>query len=411
MNAYNERMILRGFSGALIALALAVPGVAFAADLSASPMVIDGKGKPREIMTYSVRLTNNSSRLLTVYPWVTNYTATSGAEEMPDLTRADLSTSLANWIEMTRGVITLEPGESKDIPVLIQVSLSATPGTRHALLRFAHGINRIDAESNVAGTLTVPVNIEVVDDAKEMLQLRTFAPEKQWFTSSDARFSFALENIGNRGVVPRGKIRIFDRRGMEIASVEANDGGEKLEPSATALLGAVWTADGKFGRYKAMLDLSYGDGRRTIQDTVFFWVIPWQKLLGLFLSLTIISVIIAVLIQSRGSARPSYAAERASSESVAARAYDDDGASVRPSRLERFKKFIRRFTSVSNPVPMEEMTEAVPEKRARTRVYDSVNLSSALSGQSAYPSGAIRLEARKRDEPNPDHVVDLRNTP
>jgi hypothetical protein len=60
---------------------------------------------------------------------------------------------------------------------------------------------------------------------------------------------------------------------------------------------------------------------------------------------------------------------------------------------------------------MEEMTEAVPEKRARTRVYDSVNLSSALSGQSAYPSGAIRLEARKRDEPNPDHVVDLRNTP
>lgn len=398
MSAYNNRtMFLRP---ALLLVLFALPIGASAADLVATPMIIDGKGKPREILSYTLTLTNSSSRLLTVYPWVTNYSAASGTEPMPDPTRADLSTSLANWIELTRGVITLLPGESREIPILIQISLSAAPGERHALMKFAHGTNRIDAESNIAGTLAVPVNIEVVDDAKELLQLGSFAPKKQWFTGKDAEFDFSLENIGNRGLVPRGKVRIFDRRGAEVAAIDANRDGERIDPSAGALLGAVWNADGEFGRYKAMLDLSYGDGgRATLQDTVFFWVIPWHKVLGLFLSFAVISVILAILMQSRSSARRRYAP-----------AYAPETAPSAPRGISRLRSMLSASAPVSEDVPEEMIPEDsstdAPKLVNRT-VIDSVDLSPRKKEERTLDS-AVRLSAPKRKEADPRHVVNLR---
>lgn len=403
-DAYNKRMLARS-AVFLFLFLLVFPLAAHAApDFSASPMIIDGKGKPREILSYSITLVNDSSRVLTFYPWVTNYSA-SGTEPMPDLTRADLSSSLANWIELTRGVIRLEPGASQTVPVLIQISNTATPGNRHALIKFAHGTNRIEAESNVAGTLVIPVNIEVVSDAKEILRLASFAPARQWFTSEEAAFSYELENTGNRGLVPRGKVRIFDRRGAEVAAIDANRDGERLDPSEKALLSAVWAADGGFGRYKAMLDLSYGDASRgTLQDTIFFWVIPWQKLLGLFASITIAAVIIAVLLHSRLRASPSYAP-------FSSRMNEDENASERLFGLARLRAMIRRRND--DPPALSGETgsfvgEEHPPRRTTLDSVDSVPAPSARPRPAPEATGAVRIEARKRKEPDPRHVVNLR---
>jgi len=400
--AYNERMTRASVVALALALLALAPSVACAADLSASPMIIDGKGKPRDILSYTIVLRNESKRLLTIYPWVTNFTASSGTEPMPDSTSADLSTSLANWIEVTRGVISLEPGESKEVPVLIQINLAAIPGERHALIKFAHGTNRIEAESNADGTLTIPVNIEVVDDARESLQLGRFAPTKRWFTGEEATFNVALDNTGNRGIVPRGKIRIYDRRGAEVASLDANQDGERLEPSTHALLSAVWNADGEFGRYKAFLDLSYGEnGLATLQDTVFFWIIPWPKVVGLFLSIMVVSVIITLLLQTRGRARPRYALESASSADE-----QTPDASSPPGALGRLHSVLSQRVRRANAVK----DTASSESSIRPRAYDSVDLSGGIRPVETLESSSntIRLEAPRRAMPDPAHIIDLR---
>ena len=43
--------------------------------------------------------------------------------------------------------------------------------------------------------------------------------------------------------------------------------------------------------------LEYG-GHGTLQDTVFFWVIPWKKLLGMFFSLIVLCVAAVATIVS-----------------------------------------------------------------------------------------------------------------
>lgn len=399
MSAYNEKTML--FRLILLLALCVLPVKVFAADLAASPMIIDGKGKPREILSYTLTLTNTSSRLLTIYPWVANYSAASGTEPMPDPSRADLSTSLANWIELSRGVIRLEPGESREVPVLIQISLTAVPGKRHALLKFAHGTNRIDAEANIAGTLAIPVNIEVVDDAKEILQLGSFAPKKLWVTGNEAEFDFSLQNIGNRGLVPRGKIRIFDRRGAEVAAIDANRDGERIDPSAAALLSAVWHADGEFGRYKAMLDLSYGDGgRATLQDTVFFWVIPWTKVLGLFVSITVVAVIFTLLLYTRSASGRRYITvpveEREESRGISRlRAMFARRGGVEHTTANIASK--HTVPQNTEDVPAQNTLSGVVELSAHERANSPANLTSS-----------VRLSAPKREQPDPRHIVNLR---
>ncbi len=381
---YHMRRAIIGFM-----LLLFLPVFVHAADFSATPLVIDGKGKAREILKFSLALKNDSNNLLTIYPWVTNFTSASGTASMPDLSRADLSQSLANWIEMTRGVVDILPGEKRDIPIMIQLNVNARPGIYHAELRFAHGSSRIEAETN-REVLIIPVNIEVLDDITEKLQLSKFVPERQWFLGDSAAFTYRLENVGNRGVAPQGKIRIFDRRGAEVAAIDANANGEKLEPAAAAMLSAVWAADGHFGKYKAMLDIEYGQhGRGMVQDTIFFWVVPWQKIFGMFATILIISIIAAVLLHSRSKAGLAYA--RAKHERVTYETRDTVDE-VNPY-LEALKQVDRK------QAPVYMASHATPHRGGQ------VVLTQEEHAPTITPT---RITERPKVTPDPRHVVRLK---
>jgi hypothetical protein len=284
--------------GTLFLLALLLPSAAFAA-FDVSPIIIDGKGKPREILRYTVTLANPGKQMVIIYPWVSTLDIKKGDLSPADLEERGRSEILGNWIELARGAIAIPSGESREVPILVQVDLNAKPGNYHARLNWSPGSTRVDAEMNESGTKSVVMNIEVLDDANERLQLNTFIPDKNFFASDAASFTYKLENIGNRGIVPKGKIRIYDRKGEEVATIDANTEGKKLEPKAMTQFASVWTAGEGFGRYKALLDVEYGEGGHgTLNDTVFFWVIPWTRLLGMFASFAVLMVILAIVAHS-----------------------------------------------------------------------------------------------------------------
>ncbi len=294
----STRWIALALISLLFCFSAVVP-IAYAQDIVVTPAVIDGKGKQREILRYTVTIENASERLITIYPWVTDFgvSGVRGTRDLGGTEGKETHESLTRWVEVTRSMIDILPGDKREVPVLVQINLNAKPGMYHAVVHFSEGPDRVSAEANKNATHEVMLNIEVLDDAKEHLQLGTFVPDKNIFSGESASFNYRIENTGNRGVVPRGTIRIFDKKGEEIASVPANEDGEKIEPSGNAQLASVWAAQGEFGKYKAILDLEYGD-RGVIQDTVYFWVLPWGKLLSYFLSLSVLMVMLALLFHS-----------------------------------------------------------------------------------------------------------------
>lgn len=276
-----------------------------AASFTVTPVVIDEKAKARDILKESVTLTNNTVRKLNVYTFVNNISTREGEQEFLDPSKALHASSLANWIEISRGVIELLPQDIKKIDFLIRVNLRAKPGVYHALISFAEGSTRDIAKNKLSSSPSVTVNLEIIEDVKEYLQLKKFVPDKTFFSSFPISFSYELENTGNRPLTPSGEIRIYNRRGEEVAVIEMNQEGTTLEPDTTFQLAGLWQGSTtsrtfanigqgakEFGRYKALLSLEYGVKQRgTLQDTVFFWVIPWQQVLIIFGGLAIIIIL------------------------------------------------------------------------------------------------------------------------
>lgn len=380
----------------IICAALAVAwcfsaSVAFAAfQVNVSPAVIDGEGKDREILHYTVTIKNESKQIVSLYPWVRDVTP-SGEAVTTDGT--DVTTALSSWLEFSRSALAIAPGDSVDLPLLVQINLRAKPGNYHALLHFSNGGNRAEAELNSEETASVMLNIKVLDDINERLQLGTFTPDKNVFPTDHISFSYHLENNGNRGLVPTGKIRIYDRKGEEVADIDANQDGSKLEPDAKKMIAAAWSSDNQFGRYKAMLDLRYGN-HGTLQDTVFFWVLPWKHLLSLFVSLALVCVVLGLLFHSyvsSGGKKFAYVTQR-----LRAWRGGDTADHMGEDAPEHVAPVVRRVASV------------LPSHEILSRKPTTLSHHEGKREHPHYDGGRVRLADHARSAVNPAHVVRLK---
>lgn len=264
-------------------------------DLQVSPAVIDMKSKPRDIIKQSITIKNSSPRTLTLFPSVEDINPENGDQTFSYAADAMArSGSLANWIELSRGMIQLATGEEKTIPFVIHVNQNAVPGTYHAQITFTDGETRDETlKKSPAGSINV--NLEIRADIKENLQLLKFFTDRVVFSGDDVLFNYKLENIGNQELQPGGEIRIYDRRGEEVATIDVNKEGKIVGPDQTSQLASAWSAFNSFGQYKALITINYGKTQTaSVTDTIFFWIIPWKQLLGL-LTATMIAFIILAL--------------------------------------------------------------------------------------------------------------------
>ena len=272
-----------GLIGFSLVLQPAAPVFAAPEDVSVTPIIINQKVKARDIIKQTITVTNTSNRKLNLYPSVYDVSPSEGTQEFVKAEGSfERSVSLANWIELSRGILELGPGEEKIIPFTVRTHLDAPPATYHARIVFSEGTTRESAEEKDP-LVSVLVNIEVQPDIKEVLQLNTFFTETFFLAGDDVLFNFQVENIGNQELKPTGEIRIYDRKGAEVASVPVNESGATFSPEQTEQLASVWTAARGFGKYKAFLNIDYGASQRaSIQDTVYFWIVPWKQLTAFF---------------------------------------------------------------------------------------------------------------------------------
>jgi hypothetical protein len=280
---------------ALVLLPVFVSAEQQTAELDITPVVVDEKAMARDILKYEITLVNTSEYKLNLYPTVNDIDPEEGKENFVRAQNADERTaSLANWIELSRGVIELGPGEEKKVPFVVRVSLNATPGSYHARVAFHNGGTRSGAEASPALGATT-VNIEVRADIKEEMQLNKFSTDNVYLAGDDVLFSYNLENIGNQDLRPTGEIRIYNRKGEEVASLGVNSDGKIVGPNQSSQMATVWSAVDGLGRFKAFLTVNFGENQTaSVQDTIYFWIIPWKQLLILFIGSLLLMVFLAL---------------------------------------------------------------------------------------------------------------------
>lgn len=271
---------------------------------SVQPLIIEAELEPRDTYEETIVVTNNGQTPITVFGSVNNVTlgAGGGLEEFITPVADDRSASLSSWLEFDRGRLLIQPGDSVEVPLTIRVNLNAEPGTHHALISFASGKNSTIAAANAkqGNAPGLIVTVRVADNTNEFLRLSQFVIDRIITNPNEQNVQYSVRNPGNTELVPEGDIIFYNNRGIEVAQMPVNPDGQSIAPGEEMQFSAVAPTEGMLGKYKALLTVEYGSSQlAAVNDTTFFYVAPWQKLLIIFLILLAFVLGIAFFVHFR----------------------------------------------------------------------------------------------------------------
>lgn len=278
-----------------------------------TPHIIDEKGMAGEIFNYNITLINNTDRLKNLYAFVNDLTIEEGRQEFTSPGKMDKTLSLARWVTIKRSVVDLKPGGSIEIPLDIKINQYAKPGKYYAKVVFGDGSNRPNAENqSLSGSAPeIMININVEELVVEKSQVHQFKTSKNIFLQKPVDFIVDIENFGNRAITPGGAIYIQNRRGQEIEKLDFNSNGDSIPSEEKKSFNISWEDVRGFGKFKAKLEIEYGDQiRRDLQDATTFWVLPLPILIGFVAGLLFLVVILTYIIYKK-TYQPSYHTQNA----------------------------------------------------------------------------------------------------
>lgn len=292
------------FRACLLLVICIIPLSATAANYFVSPLVVDHELEKRDLREETITITNNEGRMVTLYPTVNEVSVNQGGgvHTFVEPSMTDRTTSVTSWLEISRAVVELMPGETKNLTLTIRVNPEVVPGEYHAFIGFPEGGNRPEAEKQVRegqvpGTV-VRIGVDKVQN--QFLRLAKFTVERFIKSSTEGEVSYALQNPGDDPVIPRGEVIFYDNNGVEVNSIEVNKGGAVIEGGGEMSFVEEIPQDMKMGKYKAFLAIEYGEHQTaSLNDTAFFYVLPLTTIAIIFAVVLMVAIGLALFVHRR----------------------------------------------------------------------------------------------------------------
>lgn len=273
-----------------------------AASYGVAPLVIDKELEGRDMFTETITLTNTEDSPVRIFATVNEVQTEDGGtitQFIEPSMIADRSSAITSWIEITRSRIELGPKEKKDITLSVRVNPQAPAGEYHAFIGFPSGSNRIEAERAVYNGSVPGTVLRVGVDRKQsqFLRLERFTADRFVRHSGTEKITFTLKNPGDDAVVPQGEIIFYNNKGDELDAVPVLTTGESIAGGEEKTFVHEVPASLKLGKYKAYLRVEYGTDQKTsLNDTVFFYVIPLKQLIIIFATIVLITTVLSVIV-------------------------------------------------------------------------------------------------------------------
>ena len=265
-------------------------------DLSASPGVINDSASPRDILEYSVQLENHTTHKLNIFPLLLDLEESKNSNTEGLRERQYLMT---RWMSIKRGSVEIMPGSKISLPLKIDIPNDALPGDYFVSITFAHGAHRLEAEEN-ALKMSPPVllvNLGVDDQSVEKLSVKKYYPAKKIFINGTALINLDLNNSGTVNLIPTGNIFVYNKRNQEVDAIEINPELKTVPAESNFSFQLSSTKKLRTGKYKARLELDYGDKiSRDINDTTYLIVITLPFLLFFGIGILLFIILLSKLI-------------------------------------------------------------------------------------------------------------------
>ena len=328
--------------------------------ITISQINVEIVARPGETVTQLVQLYDESFAGSTVYPVVYNFTEspdkegsalilTDPADLKPDrawvkwsgdevtakniketttgVTNSNVNTNTAPATDYVYGQeeIPLKlpvEGTLYDFPYRLEIPQDAEPGTHLISLVFqlkpaeqtATEGPAIYIGSNVATNIFLKVLGATIDDISVDFKAGVFTNkdvnlsaaerkasfrEKSFFLKPPVDFLVTVTNSGNTHQKPDGNIRIVnDLFGGQAEQLQINPENRIILPGTDRTFDAPSFGNGfMFGKYRAKIELLYGDPLRPVTKEISFWIVPLVEILIALGILILIIVIIIVIVK------------------------------------------------------------------------------------------------------------------
>lgn len=276
-----------------LACSLAGAGVAYAqASLSVSitPPLVQLSIGPGESWSSTLKVINSNDYDATFYADVVDFAASGEQGQgtfiplVGGTSTGPLPYSLASWITLPDGPLTLKAGESGALPYTVHVPADAEPGGHYAaiLVGTEEGGAKLDGPTmRVSSYVSSLFFVKIRGETVEQGRIREFRTADEVSGDASADLILRFENTGNTHLQPRGDITIYNMWGKERGQLFVNaDSGNfgNVLPHSTRRFSFSWKGEDDLfdiGRYSAVVTLAYGDeGRQNVSAVAYFWVVP-----------------------------------------------------------------------------------------------------------------------------------------
>ncbi len=268
-----------------------------------SPAVREYTLDPGESVGYELRLTNITDNPITAESVITDFEQKEGEEGIPKLILDDSENpySIKRFVS-DFGSVTLAPKEQKVLDVSITVPRDASPGAHFGAIRFVTSSESTEGSTvvSLAAGVGALIFINVTGDINDNLTLLQLSAAKEGktgtiFDNGSLSIVTRVQNKGNTYLKPFGRLVIKDWKNRVVEEKDFNAETPKL-----VLPGTVRRLEDRldqnkryFGRYKAEVQMAYGEGGGDIIiGNVTFWVLPWRQVLISIAALAVLAFLI-----------------------------------------------------------------------------------------------------------------------
>lgn len=206
----------------------------------------------------------------------------------------------AGWVKLPEGELSIAPGRTFSLPIVISVPPDASAGAR------SMAITLDDAGGSTHAELQSLVFLDIPGNARKDMAIADFSADNFFAGSAENVFRVRLINTGKTHIRPSGELVIRNMFGRVRGRFELSDANAMgtISPNSARAIEYHWKGGDKdgqgvndFGLWFASLSLN--DGELHVSDHATFLVLPWFSILificGLAISLTLLRRALALM--------------------------------------------------------------------------------------------------------------------
>jgi hypothetical protein len=255
-----------------------------------SPVKIDKLVDPGDVLVEKIKVENKSDLDKVFYLQASDFEA-SGESGAPKLVPVGSTVyGSGAWVSLPTDGIPFAPREKKELEIRIVVPEGTGPGGFYGAVLVGTQPPSLQLESQDKGAAIATAQktaclllLQVSGDVRESAQVREFTTDKTFYSAPfEVKFMTRVENSGNTHIKPFGTISVSGMFGKAV-TMKVNEQKANVLHGSIRRFDSVWQDKWAFGRYKAVLGLTYGlpadsggQGMQTLYAEKTFWIIPWR---------------------------------------------------------------------------------------------------------------------------------------